>query len=195
MALPNGLIPTKRCAEIAEALDQEDLRNEFARISDVLGMDAEALEQLRQEILAPLKKAKPLNDSPTRVRFRFLCSTQRVLGPGSGRLTGVELEHNRLIEKNGKLRPQGTGEKSALSLDTLVFAIGDQVDQGVGLPFEWGKFRVPPEAHPRHEDRARYEVFDPETGIKKGWFLGRLGTYCLRWPRREGPCRRRNRRR
>lgn len=160
----------KEMRNIAQALDTEALEAELLRIKpslDEVGQDAEAL---KQELLKPIAKAKEI-DSPSKFSFQFLSSSKQVIMDEDGRVSGLQVERNKLVQKNDKLRPQGIGQLDVIPIDTLIYAIGDQVDSSVGLPNEWGKYKVPEEAHPQHEDRARYEVFDPETGVKKGWFL------------------------
>ena len=76
------------------------------------------------------------------------------------------------MPKGDKLRPQGLGVTSEIELDTLIYAIGDQVDPNLGLPYEWGKYIVAPGENPRDPNLPRYEVYDPEKKeILKGKFV------------------------
>ena len=52
----------------------------------------------------------------------------------------VELEDNILVEANGDTKARGTGNKRLLDVETVVFAIGDKVDESFGLPVEWNEF-------------------------------------------------------
>ena len=50
------------------------------------------------------------------------------------------MEENILTERDGKTSAKCTGTKHTLDVDTVIFAIGDQVDANFGLPTEWGEF-------------------------------------------------------
>lgn len=161
----------KEMKELIQAWDLEALDAELTRIQPQLEATGVSVESIKEDLLAPMEKAKTI-DSPTSFRFVFLSSTKQLIADEQGRLTALEVERNELVERDGRLRPKGTGELTRLSLDTLVFAIGDQVDEGVGLPFEWGKFKVAEGSHPRDPERPRYEVYDEERGARPGYFLG-----------------------
>jgi ferredoxin--NADP+ reductase len=63
-----------------------------------------------------------------------------MLGDANGNLTHVEIEDNLLVEKDGDTKAKGTGNKRRLEVETVVFAIGDKVDESFGLPVEWNEF-------------------------------------------------------
>ncbi|HNO84402.1 MAG TPA: hypothetical protein PKM54_07225, partial [Anaerolineales bacterium] len=58
----------------------------------------------------------------------------------NGLLTKLEVEDNILTERDGKTSAKGTGAKRTLDVDTVIFAIGDKVDESFGLPTEWNEF-------------------------------------------------------
>ena len=59
-------------------------------------------------------------------------------------------------------RPRGTGNKRMLDMDTVIFAIGDRVDESFGLPVARNEFVKNPS--PRFPiDELSYEAYDPET--------------------------------
>jgi ferredoxin--NADP+ reductase len=49
-----------------------------------------------------------------------------------------------------------------LDVDTVVFCIGDKVDDNFGLPIEWNEFVKSPRPHYPINDIS-YEVYDPES--------------------------------
>ena len=54
------------------------------------------------------------------------------------------------------------GTKRVLPVDSVIFCIGDRVDEEFGLPVRWNEFVKNPE--PRFPvDGASYEAYDPET--------------------------------
>jgi ferredoxin--NADP+ reductase len=74
----------------------------------------------------------------------------------NGKLTHVEIEDNILVEKDSDTKAKGTGNKRQLEVETVVFAIGDKVDESFGLPTEWNEFVKSP--NPRYPiDGASYE--------------------------------------
>jgi ferredoxin--NADP+ reductase len=163
----------KEMREIIEAMDQEALQAEFANIEGRLKAVGQDPDAIFEEMQAPRAKAVA-TDSPSKLRFRFLCTSKRIVcDDETARIKGLEVEQNDLVPKGDSLRPQGNGTTEIIDLDTLIYAIGDQVDASVGLPFEWGRYIVNPNPHPTVEGRARYEVYDPEKEANlEGWFVG-----------------------
>ncbi|HSG44802.1 MAG TPA: hypothetical protein VLA72_16770, partial [Anaerolineales bacterium] len=96
-------------------------------------------EAAHAKILEALPKALP-KVSDTRFRFEFLASPTQMIGDDDGNLVQVELEDNNLIEKDGGTKARGNGNKRRLDVETVVFAIGDKVDESFGLPVEWNEF-------------------------------------------------------
>jgi ferredoxin--NADP+ reductase len=85
-----------------------------------------------------------------------------MLGDAEGAVYALELEDNSLILRNGETKARGLGSKHSIAVDTVVFAIGDKVDDVFGLPVRWNEFVKHPE--PRFPvDGFSYEAYDPET--------------------------------
>jgi ferredoxin--NADP+ reductase len=63
-----------------------------------------------------------------------------MLGDAQGNLTQLEIEDNTLALKDGDTKARGTGNKRLLDVETVIFAIGDKVDESFGLPVEWNEF-------------------------------------------------------
>jgi len=93
--------------------------------------------------------------------FRFLASPTRVLTDADGRMCGLEVEENVLVARDGSVSARGTGTYTELPVDSVVFAIGDRVDDAIGLPYARGEFVTNP--HPDAVDAtiAAYQVYDP----------------------------------
>ena len=120
-------------------LDQSALDSEIKRVTPIMQTVNQDPEAARTTILEALPKALT-KISDTKFRFEFLASPVQMLGDADGNLTHVEIEDNILIEKNGDTKPKGTGNKRRLDVETIVFAIGDKVDDTFGLPVEWNEF-------------------------------------------------------
>lgn len=119
-------------------LDMDEFENEMKRVIPALEAVQQDPEIGRHKVLDALSKADPkVRDA--KFHFDFLASPTAMYGE-NGHLTKLEVEENILVEKDGKTSAKGTGVKRTLDVDTVIFAIGDQVDASFGLPTEWGEF-------------------------------------------------------
>ena len=119
-------------------LDLDDFNREMERVRPAVEAVKQDLETGRQKILDSLAKADP-KTAHGKFRFDFLASPTAMYGE-NGLLTKLELEDNILTERDGKTSAKGTGAKRTLDVDTVIFAIGDKVDESFGLPTEWNEF-------------------------------------------------------
>ena len=129
----------KEMEYVIASLDQAALDAEIGRVTPIMQAIHQDPVTARASILEALPKALP-KVSETRFRFEFLASPVQMFGDTAGRLTQVEIEDNILVEKNGETKAKGTGNKRRLDVETVVFAIGDKVDETFGLPVEWSEF-------------------------------------------------------
>lgn len=119
-------------------LDLDEFENEMKRVLPVLEAIKQDPEIGRHKVLDALSKADP-KTANAKFHFDFLASPTAIIGE-NGLLTKLEVEDNLLTERDGKTSAKGTGNKRTLDVDTVIFAIGDQVDANFGLPTEWGEF-------------------------------------------------------
>ena len=129
----------KEMEYVIDSLDQADLDAEIERVTPIMQAVHQDPAAARAAILEALPKALP-KVSDTRFRFLFLASPVRMIGDENGRVKQVELEDNFLVEANGDTKAKGTGNKRLLDVETVIFAIGDKVDDSFGLPVEWNEF-------------------------------------------------------
>lgn len=129
----------KEMEYVIDNLDQSALDAEIARVTPIMQAVNQDPAAARAAILEALPKALP-KVSNTRFRFEFLASPVQMLGDADGNLTQVELEDNILVEGKGETKAKGTGNKRRLDVETVVFAIGDKVDESFGLPTQWNEF-------------------------------------------------------
>lgn len=140
-------------------LDLDAFEAEMTRVLPALQAVNQDPELGRHKVLDAQSKAEP-KTSESRFRFEFLTSPVQMIGE-NGALTKLEVEDNILVEKNGDLKSRGTGHKRTLDVDTVVFAIGDKVDDSIGLPSDSTEFIKNPS--PRFPiDGTSYEAFDPK---------------------------------
>ncbi|HEU0296029.1 MAG TPA: FAD-dependent oxidoreductase [Anaerolineales bacterium] len=129
----------KEMEYVIDNLDLADLDEEIKRVAPIMQAVHQDPEAARAAILEALPKALP-KISDTKFRFEFLASPVQMLGDADGNLTQVEIEDNILVTTNGDTKAKGTGNKRCLDVETVIFAIGDKVDESFGLPTEWSEF-------------------------------------------------------
>jgi len=156
--------------DVEDAFDQVLYHEEIERIRPRLL----AAGQDPDELLAALAaKPQPSPRARARLRFRFLASPKRVVAEG-GRVVGLEVEENRLERKDDRITAVGTGLTSVIPADTVVFAVGDRVDEDAGLPYKDGLYLTVPGEDPA----AAYQVLDPAAG------KAQPGVFVVGWARR-----------
>lgn len=151
----------KEMEHVACNLDLDALDKEIDRVTErmtAIGQDPQAAKDF---ILSALAKAEEAN-SETRFKFDFLSSPTRIIGDQAGRVCGLEVEDTKLVPKNGDTSARGLGTLRVLDVDTVVFCIGDKVDEGFGLPVQWNEFVK--NNNPRYPvNNVSYEAYDPDT--------------------------------
>jgi ferredoxin--NADP+ reductase len=151
----------KELENIVSYVDMPAVDSEIQRVTPqlaALGQDPNLLPEMIRGLLA---KIPPQHLNGSVFRLQFLASPVRILGDEGGRVTGLEVEQTRLaLNDRGETTARGTGLHQTLPVDTLVFAIGDRVDPGLGLPVEGNEYVKNPV--PRFPmDGNSYEAFDP----------------------------------
>ena len=142
-------------------LSQRALDDEITRVTPIMQAIGQDPSAARPNILEALPKAQPTN-SASRFRFEFLASPTRIVGNDEKVVTGLEVEDTILVRTNGDTKARGTGHTRAIPVETVIFAIGDKVDDTFGLPGSGYEFAK--NAQPRFPiDGISYEAFDPET--------------------------------
>ncbi|HSF80354.1 MAG TPA: FAD-dependent oxidoreductase [Anaerolineales bacterium] len=152
----------KEMESVIANLDQPALDKEIARVAPVMESLGQDVEAAKAFILSAQPKAEePVSTS--RFMLEFLASPTRILGDENGQVCGLEIEETTLLPRNGDSRAKGTGVKRVMDVDTVIFCIGDRVDDTFGLPVQWNEFVKNTE--PRYSlDGISYEAYDPEQG-------------------------------
>ena len=150
-------------AFIAHFIDLADMEAELKRVSPVslsLGQEPLALLDMVKSCIKPenMPKSKPA------IRFRFLTSPSSFSSGPDGRLAKITSEANTLIDNQGTIKARGLGEFSDLQAENLIFAIGDAVDEKLGLPCAKYEFTVT--AEPLFPvEGVNYEVDGSSVGL------------------------------
>jgi ferredoxin--NADP+ reductase len=145
---------------VEACVDQEALRQEIERLRPRLEAVGQNAEALIAEMTTATPPARPA-DCHGRMLFRFLASPTRVATDADGRVCGLEVEENILVPRNGDTAARGTGTYAEIPLETVVFAIGDRVDDSIGLPYAHGEFLTRAQADTTRTNDAAYQVYDP----------------------------------
>lgn len=144
-------------------LDLKAYDEEVDRVSAVMRAVGQDPEIPRDFIHSTMEKAVPTG-SETRFTLNFLISPVRILSDAHGRVSGLEIEDNTLApDGSGGVKAIPLGTHHILDVDTVIFAIGDQVDKRLGLPIQDNVYaKNPCPLYP--VDDQSYEVFDPRSG-------------------------------
>jgi ferredoxin--NADP+ reductase len=152
----------KELESVARNLDLTALEAEMARVRPAADAVGQAVYEARDFMLSALPKALE-RVSDTRFRFDFLASPRRILGGEQGVVRGLEVEDTTLICVEGEVQAKRLGTTRVLDVDTVIFCIGDKVDESFGLPVRWNAFVKHTE--PRFPvDGLSYEAYDPDMG-------------------------------
>ncbi|MGA2111881.1 MAG: FAD-dependent oxidoreductase [Anaerolineales bacterium] len=149
----------KEFERLAANLDAEALEREVARVAPSMRAIGQNPAAARDFILSGRIKALP-SGSSSRLRFEFLSAPTRLLGDERDRVHALEVEDTTLVPAVGGTSALGRGTRREISVDTVIFAIGDCVDPGFGLPVQGTSFVKNPQ--PRFPiEGVSYEVWDP----------------------------------
>ena len=143
---------------MAALIDMDALEKEIERVKPVMLALGEDPEQFMDTVRTAREKADPI-DSTTHLSMLFLTSPYSLIGD-NGHVAAVELEDNTLIAQDGTVKARGLDHCHIMGVETVIFAIGDRVDDTFGLPVSGNEFIKNP--RPRFPvEGLSYEVFDP----------------------------------
>jgi ferredoxin--NADP+ reductase len=161
----------KEIRAVCAYVDQESLEREFARVASRMDAVGQSPDKVLADMRAEFTKCEP-PESQTRLRFHFLSSPKRVLTDAQNQVTGLELEDTRLEVKGADTAAVGLKTYYTLPCHSVVFAVGDRVDEKVGLPYKNGGFVTNPNRTPNDPDDSLFQVYDEAAGaVVPGVFL------------------------
>ncbi len=141
-------------------LDLAKLFAEIDRVRPVADAVGQNVDEAKDYILSALPKGLEAV-SKTRFYFDFLASPSRILGNELGNVMGLEVEDTTLVCSEGEVQAKRLGTHRALDVDTVIFCIGDKVDETFGLPVRNNAFVKNP--HPLHPvEGLSFEAYDPD---------------------------------
>ncbi len=153
----------KETHSVCANIDKDGLSREFARIRERLEAVGQNPDQILTDMIGEFKKPDP-PVSGTMMTFRFLSSPRRVLVDANNRVRALEVENTRLEKKGDDTAAKGTGTADEIRCDSVIFAVGDCVDQSLGLPHKNGLFITNPTPSGHDPDDAWFQAYDEISG-------------------------------
>lgn len=161
----------KEIRAVCNNMDLEGIQKEFDRIKDRMAAVGQKADEVFKGLTGEFTKCEP-KVSETKMSFQFLASPKRILVDSNNRVRGLEMEDNRLVPKGEDTIAIGLKQYYEFPCDAVVFAVGDKVDESVGLPHKGGLFVTNPSKTGNDPDDALFQVYDEATGkVLEGVFL------------------------
>ena len=161
----------KEIRAICSNMDIEGIKEEFARIKDRLAAVGQKPDEVLKAFTDEFTKCEP-KVSDTKMGFKFLASPKRILVDDHNRVRGLEMEDNKLDQKGEDTVAVGLKKYYDFPCDAVIFAVGDKVDETVGLPYKGGLFITNPNKTGNDPDDSLFQAYDEASGkIMDGVFL------------------------
>lgn len=161
----------KEIRAVCANMDVDGITKEVARIQERLAAVGQNADETLKGLTDEFTKCEP-KVSETKMGFKFLASPKRILVDGTNRVRGLEMEDNKLEPKGSDTAAVGLKQYYEFPCDAVVFAVGDKVDETVGLPYKSGLFVTNPTKTNNDPDDALFQAYDETTGkIVDGVFL------------------------
>jgi ferredoxin--NADP+ reductase len=161
----------KEIRAVCANMDVDGIKKEFERIKDRMAAVGQKADDVFKSLTDEFTKCEP-KVSETKMGFKFLASPKRVLVDSNNRVRGLEMEDNKLDPKGEDTVAVGLKQFYEFPCDAVVFAVGDKVDETVGLPYKSGMFVTNPHKTNNDPDDALFQAYDEATGkVMDGVFL------------------------
>ena len=152
----------KELEYVAGNIDQLALQAEFDRVAPVMLSLGQDIQAAKDFIFSAIPKAED-SGSRTRFRFDFLASPVRIQGE-EGHVCGLEIENTTLVAGRGEPQARRLGTRRVIPADTVIFCIGDKVDENFGLPVRWNEYVK--NVNPRYPvNGISYEAYNPDLEV------------------------------
>ncbi len=161
----------KEIRAVCANMDVEGIKKEFDRIKDRMAAVGQNPDEVMKGLFDEFTKCEP-KVSETKMGFRFLASPKRILVDSHNRVRGLEMEENKLEPKGDDTAAVGLKQFYEFACDSVVFAVGDKVDETVGLPYKGGLYVTNPNKTGNDPDDALFQAYDETAGkVVEGVFL------------------------
>ena len=153
----------KEIRAVCANMDVDGIAKEVARIKDRLAAVGQKADEVLKALTDEFTKCEQ-TVSETKMDFKFLASPKRILVDGNNRVRGLEMEDNKLDPKGEDTVAVGLKQYYEFPCDAVIFAVGDKVDETVGLPYKSGMFVTNPNKTGNDPDDALFQAYDETTG-------------------------------
>lgn len=161
----------KEIRAVCANMDIDGIKAEFTRIHDRMAAVGQKPDEVLKGLLDEFTKCEHTN-SGAKMGFRFLASPKRILVDGNNRVRALEMEDNKLEPKGEDTAAVGLKQSYEFPCDSVVFAVGDKVDETVGLPYKSGVYVTNPNKTGNDPDDSLFQAYDETTGkVMEGVFL------------------------
>lgn len=161
----------KEIRAVCANMDLDGIRQEVDRIKDRLAAVGQKADEVLKALTDEFTKCEP-KISDTKMGFKFLASPKRILVNDHNRVRGLEMEDNTLEPKGEDTVAVGLKQYYEFPCDAVIFAVGDKVDETVGLPYKGGLFVTNPNKTGNDPDDSLFQAYDETSGtIMDGVFL------------------------
>lgn len=161
----------KEIRAVCANMDLDGIKKEFDRIKDRMAAVGQKADEVIKGLTDEFTKCEP-KVSETKMGFQFLASPKRILVDANNHVRGLEMEDNRLDPKGEDTVAVGLKQYYEFPCDAVVFAVGDKVDETVGLPYKGGLFVANPNKTGNDPDDALFQAYDEAAGkVVEGVFL------------------------
>ncbi len=161
----------KEIRAVCTNIDHDGLRQELERIRPRLEAVGQKPGDLYKNMTDEFTKCESTGSS-TKMGFRFLGSPKRVLVGPQNCVRALEIEETKLEPRGEDTAAVGLKQYYEFPCDSVVFAVGDKVDETVGLPYKNGVFVTNPVKTGNDPDDALFQAYDEMSGkIIDGVFL------------------------
>jgi len=137
-----------------------------------------SVEKIAEATFPGLRKDNVIPTLP-KLTFRFLSSPKEIIVGPDGRIRQLVVTENDLVLRtDGSTGAKATDETSVLDVDTLIFAIGDKHDPGLGLPMGPDGYATKPnvESNSIRSIRSSTSPWGAPTGSKATWTAAWAGS-------------------
>jgi len=161
----------KEIRAVCANMDLDGIKKEFERIRERLIAVGQNPDDVVKGFTDEFARCEP-KVSETKMGFRFLASPKRILVNADNRVRALEMEDNRLDPKGGDTVAVGLKQYYEFPCDAVIFAVGDKVDETVGLPYKGSMFVTNPNKTGNDPDDALFQAYDEAAGkVLDGVFL------------------------
>lgn len=161
----------KEIRAVCSNMDVEGLQQEFTRIRSRLEAVGQKPDDILKGMTDEFTKCEP-KTTDGKMGFRFLASPKKVLVDSQNRVRALVLEETKLEPKGEDTAAVGLKEFYEFPVDSVIFAVGDKVDETVGLPYKNGVFITNPNKTGNDPDDALFQAYDEQAGkVVDGVFL------------------------